>query len=213
MQADLSREGAGRSFIRQPRVVLHDPCLFASKIGAPMKVPMVNTVPVTLVLGGAASGKSRFAQELAEREAGSLLYVATAQAGDDEMAARIARHQRKRGERWRTLEAPLDLTVVVPAAAGHGAVLVDCVTLWLSNLLLASEDQDERWSAVDAFIAVLAGLPAPIFVVSNEVGQGIVPEHPLTRSFRDLAGQVNQSLAARADRVWLVTAGLPLQLK
>lgn len=178
-----------------------------------MKVPVVNTVPVTLVLGGAASGKSRFAQELAEHQPGSLLYVATAHAGDDEMAARIARHRQNRGERWRTLEAPLDLTVVVPAATGHGAVLVDCVTLWLTNLLLSSESPEAIWSAVDAFIDVLAGLPAPIILVSNEVGQGIVPEHALARVFRDLAGQVNQRLAARADRVWLVAAGLPLQLK
>lgn len=178
-----------------------------------MKVPVINAVPVTLVLGGAASGKSRFAQALAESHPGSLLYVATAQPGDEEMAARIARHQQCRGERWRTLEAPLDLTVVVPAAVGHGAVLVDCVTLWLTNLLLANETPAAVWPAVDAFIDVLAGLPAPIILVSNEVGQGIVPEHALARTFRDLAGQVNQRLAARADRVWLVTAGLPLQLK
>jgi len=178
-----------------------------------MKVPVVNTVPVTLVLGGAASGKSRFAQGLAEQQPGSLLYVATAQAGDDEMVVRIARHRQNRGERWRTLETPLDLTVVVPAAVGHGAVLVDCVTLWLTNLLLVSESPEAIWSAVDAFIDVLAGLPAPIILVSNEVGQGIVPEHPLARTFRDLAGQVNQRLATRADRVWLVTAGLPMQLK
>lgn len=178
-----------------------------------MKVPVINAVPVTLVLGGAASGKSRFAQALAERHAGTLLYVATAQAGDAEMAARIDRHRLARGERWRTLEAPLDLTVVVPAAAGHGAVLVDCVTLWLTNLLLAGEAPEAVWPAVDAFLDVLAGLPSPIILVSNEVGQGIVPEHALARTFRDLAGQVNQRLAARADRVWLVTAGLPLQLK
>ena len=178
-----------------------------------MKIPVANTFPVTLVLGGAASGKSRFAQELAERQPGSLLYVATAQAGDDEMAERITRHRQARGGRWCTLEAPLDLTVVVPAAAGHGAVLVDCVTLWLTNLLLAGESPAAVWPAVEAFLAVLAGLPAPLILVSNEVGQGIVPEHALARTFRDLAGQVNQRLASRADSVWLVTAGLPLQLK
>jgi adenosylcobinamide kinase/adenosylcobinamide-phosphate guanylyltransferase len=178
-----------------------------------MKVPVINSVPVTLVLGGAASGKSRFAQNLAENHSGSLLYVATAQAGDDEMVDRIARHREARGARWRTLEAPLDLTVVVPAAAGHGAVLVDCVTLWITNLLLATGRPELVWPEIDSFIDVLAGLPAPIILVSNEVGQGIVPEHALGRVFRDLAGQVNQRLAARADRVWLVTAGLPLQLK
>ena len=178
-----------------------------------MKIPVVNTAAVTLVLGGAASGKSRFAQGLAERQPGPLLYVATAQAGDGEMAARIARHQQARGERWHTLEAYRDLTVVIPAAVGCGAVLVDCVTLWLSNLLLAGESAEEVWPAVEAFLAVLAGLPAPLILVSNEVGQGIVPEHTLARTFRDLAGQVNQCLAARAESVWLVTAGLPLQLK
>ena len=178
-----------------------------------MKIPVVNAVPVTLVLGGASSGKSRFAQTLAETQPGPLLYVATAAAGDDEMAVRIARHRQNRGARWHTLEAPLDLTVVVPAAAGHGAVLVDCVTLWLTNLLLAGESPEAVWPAVEAFLAVLAGLPAPLILVSNEVGQGIVPEHALARTFRDLAGQVNQRLAARADSVWLVTAGIPLQLK
>jgi adenosylcobinamide kinase/adenosylcobinamide-phosphate guanylyltransferase len=168
---------------------------------------------VTLVLGGAASGKSRYAQELAEQQVGTLLYVATALAGDDEMAQRIARHQLNRGDRWRTLEAPLDLTVIVAAAAGHGAVLIDCVTLWLTNLLLARETPAAVWPAVDAFIAALDGLSKPLFLVSNEVGQGIVPEHALARTFRDLAGQVNQRLAARADTVWMVTAGLPLRLK
>jgi len=177
-----------------------------------MAADVTTPAPVTLVLGGAASGKSHFAQQLAERHAGTLLYVATAQAGDDEMAARIARHRQARGARWQTLEAPLDLTALLAAAASHGAVLVDCLTLWLTNLLL-QEPAGEVWPAVDAFLKVLDELPAPLIVVSNEVGQGIVPEHALARSFRDLAGQVNQRLAARADRVWLVTAGLPLQLK
>lgn len=169
--------------------------------------------PVSLVLGGAASGKSRYAQGLAEGCAGPLLYVATAHAGDAEMAARIARHQAVRGERWQTLEAPLELAALVPAAAGHGAVLVDCITLWLTNLLLAAEHVEGVWPEVEGFLAALDQLTVPLLLVSNEVGQGIVPEHPLGRSFRDLAGQVNQSLAARADAVWLVAAGLPLRLK
>jgi adenosylcobinamide kinase/adenosylcobinamide-phosphate guanylyltransferase len=168
---------------------------------------------VTLVLGGAASGKSRFAQELAEQQAGSLLYVATAQAGDAEMADRISRHRQARGERWLTLETPLDLPAAIPAATGHGAVLIDCVTLWLTNLLLADDSGAAVWPAVERFLAGLEALPAPLILVSNEVGQGIVPEHALARTFRDLAGKVNQQLAARADSVWLVTAGLPLRLK
>ena len=168
---------------------------------------------VSLVLGGAASGKSRFAQTLAEQCDGTLLYVATAHAGDAEMTERILRHRQARGERWRTLEVPHDLTVVVQAAAGHGAVLVDCVTLWLTNLLLAGDTPAAVWPAIEAFLASLDALPAPLVLVSNEVGQGIVPEHPLARTFRDLAGEVNQRLAAQADDVWLVTAGLPLRLK
>jgi len=169
--------------------------------------------PVTLVLGGAASGKSAFAQQLAEREPGPLLYVATAEAGDAEMAARILRHRQERGPRWQTLETPYDLTGITPVAGGHGAILVDCVTLWLTNLLLANPSIEPVWAAVDAFIASCDTLPAPLILVSNEVGQGIVPEHSLGRAFRDLAGGVNQRLAARADRVWLVTAGIPFPLK
>lgn len=168
---------------------------------------------VTLILGGAASGKSRYAESLAERHPGELLYVATAQAGDREMAARIARHRQARGVRWQTHEAPVDLAAAVPLAAGCGAVLVDCVTLWVTNLLLAGGSAERVWPAVEEFLAALDRLAAPLYLVSNEVGQGIVPEHPLARSFRDLAGEVNQRLAARADHAWLVTAGLPLRLK
>jgi adenosylcobinamide kinase/adenosylcobinamide-phosphate guanylyltransferase len=173
----------------------------------------MTTKPVTLVLGGAASGKSAFAQQLAEGHPGPLLYVATAEAGDAEMVTRIARHRLARGPRWQTLEAPLDLTGVVRSATGHGAILVDCVTLWLTNLLLSKASSAAVWPAVTAFIDTFAQSPAPLILVSNEVGQGIVPEHPLARTFRDLAGGVNQQLAARADHVWLVTAGLPMPLK
>ena len=178
-----------------------------------MAAAVTTAAQVVLVLGGAASGKSRFAQELAERHPGTLLYVATAQAGDAEMAERICRHRQARGERWRTVEAPLELAAALSAAAGHGAVLVDCITLWLTNLLLDGGSADAVRPGVEALVAGLGNLPAPLILVSNEVGQGIVPEHALARTFRDLAGEVNQRLAARADVVWLVTAGLPLQLK
>jgi len=171
---------------------------------------------VILVLGGAASGKSRFAQQLAETAGSSLLYVATAQAGDSEMSERIVRHQQERGAHWQTLEEPHDLAGRVPAAAqGKAAVLVDCITLWLSNLLLADEELAVKsvWPAVEAMIAAFDRIQAPVILVSNELGSGLVPEYPLGRTFRDLSGQVNQRLAARADHVWLVTAGLPMVLK
>jgi adenosylcobinamide kinase/adenosylcobinamide-phosphate guanylyltransferase len=171
---------------------------------------------VTLVLGGAASGKSRFAQQLAETTGSPLLYVATAQAGDSEMRERILRHQQERGVHWQTLEESHDLAGRVPVAAqGKSAVLVDCVTLWLSNLLLADERHSVKavWPAVEAMIVAFDRIQAPLILVSNELGLGLVPEYPLGRVFRDLSGQVNQRLAARADHVWLVTAGLPMALK
>jgi adenosylcobinamide kinase/adenosylcobinamide-phosphate guanylyltransferase len=170
---------------------------------------------MTLVLGGAASGKSRYAQKLAEEHTGQLLYVATAQAGDTEMQTRIARHRKQRGERWQTLEEPLDLGGRLPQAMGGiRAVLIDCVTLWLTNLLLASgEDPTKVWPAIESLLELISQTQVPVILVSNELGMGLVPEHPLGRVFRDLSGAVNQRLAESADQVWLVAAGLPLQMK
>lgn len=170
---------------------------------------------VTLVLGGAASGKSHYAQMLAEDRPGLLLYVATAQAGDEEMAQRIERHRKARGERWQTLEVSQDLAGQLADASGsYAVVLIDCITLWLTNLLLSHEESPEKvWAAVDAFVASLDRIEAKVIMVSNEVGLSLVPEYPLGRVFRDLAGKVNQRLAERADRVCLVAAGLPLELK
>jgi adenosylcobinamide kinase / adenosylcobinamide-phosphate guanylyltransferase len=170
---------------------------------------------VVYITGGARSGKSAFAQRLAERHAGSLLYVATAAIGDGEMAERVRRHQAVRGERWTTLEEPLDLAGRLPeAAAGCDALLLDCVTLWLSNLLHHhNEDAAAVLAEVDRFIATFATLPAPLYLVSNEVGDGIVPANPLARLFRDVAGEAGQKLAAAADEAYLVVAGLPLRLK
>ena len=174
-----------------------------------------SSAQVTLVLGGAASGKSRYAQVLAEARSGSLLYVATARADDDEMSQRIARHRQARDDRWQTLEEPQDLAGQLPGASkGHAVVLIDCVTLWLTNLLLANQEDPARVRpAVNAFVASLDHIETDVIMVSNEVGLSLVPEYPLGRLFRDLAGQVNQQLAERADQVWLVTAGLPMQLK
>ena len=133
-------------------------------------------------------------------------YVATAEAGDDEMAARIKAHRARRGAEWRTVEAPRDLAAAL-AACGRMPVLIDCLTLWLSNLMLAEADIDAE---VERLETVLAAAAAPVVMVANEVGSGIVPEHPLGRRFRDLQGTLNQRLAARADRVVLMVAGLPL---
>ncbi len=170
---------------------------------------------ITYVSGGARSGKSAYAQNLAEACEGELLYVATAGIFDAEMQERVRKHQEVRGGRWSTLEEPVDLAGKLPRASrGKGAVLLDCVTLWLTNLLFHHGEQSEPVLAeVDRFIESLPLVEAPLFIVSNEVGFGIVPENRLARQFRDLAGTANQRLAHAADEAWLVVSGLPLRLK
>ena len=166
--------------------------------------------PLTLVLGGARSGKSRYAESLF---AGRLepIYLATAQAGDAEMTARIRHHQQRRGDRWQTVEEPLDLVLALEMHARPGrAILVDCLTLWLTNVLLADLDVEAE---CERLASHLVGLNAPVVFVSNEVGLGIVPDNALTRAFRDHAGWLNQKVAARCQRVVFVAAGLPLLLK
>jgi adenosylcobinamide kinase / adenosylcobinamide-phosphate guanylyltransferase len=167
--------------------------------------------PVTLVLGGARSGKSRYAECLVEGAAGSGTYCATAEAGDAEMARRIAAHRARRGSFWRTIEEPLALAPVIAAAASPDRpLLIDCLTLWLSNLLLADRPIEAETEALCAALRLAAG---PVVLVANEVGLGLVPETPLGRRFRDTAGRLNQEIAALADRVVFVAAGLPLVLK
>ncbi len=168
-------------------------------------------VKSTLVLGGARSGKSRYAQTLAEASGLAPVMVATAEAGDAEMAARIARHRAERDARWTTREAPRDLAgALAEEARPERIVVVDCVTLWLSNLMCAGEDAEAAGLALAARIATLAG---PVVLVSNEVGFGLVPETELGRAFRDVQGRVNQALAAVVERAVLVVAGLPVVLK
>ena len=163
------------------------------------------------VLGGARSGKSRYAQSRAEAIAGDPVFVATAEAFDDEMRERIARHRADRDARWRTVEAPRDLPAAIDALNDDKAVvLVDCLTLWVSNLLLADADIPLAGRELCAAIARFEGT---LILVANEVGLGIVPDNALARQFRDAAGQLNQSVAAAADEVVLLTAGLPLTLK
>lgn len=164
------------------------------------------------VLGGARSGKSRHAEALVRSlSPGPWTYIATAQAFDAEMEERIARHRADRGDGWVTVEAPHDLAgALVSAGGGPGAVLVDCLTLWLTNRLLAEADLSAE---TDAFVAVLRRTAAPVVLVSNEVGLGIVPDNALSRRFRDAAGRLHQAVATTADRVTLVVAGLPVAVK
>ena len=164
---------------------------------------------LTLVLGGARSGKSRYAESLLGGAGG--VYIATAESIDDEMRARIGRHRARRDDRWTTAEAPLDLAGALRAHGRNApGVLVDCLTVWLGNLMHAGRDVDRE---VRALLESLAAIEAPVVLVANEVGLGVVPDNPMARAFRDHAGELNQALAARADRVVLVTAGLPLVLK
>lgn len=166
---------------------------------------------LTLVLGGARSGKSRYAEGLVTACPSPWVYVATAQAFDDEMTDRIAQHRSRRAAGWTTIEAPLALaTLVAEHAAARAPVLIDCLTLWLSNVMLAGHDVA---SACTELVETLAAAEGPLVIVSNEVGLGIVPDNALARAFRDAQGRLNQDIAARADSVVLMAAGLPLKLK
>jgi adenosylcobinamide kinase/adenosylcobinamide-phosphate guanylyltransferase len=166
----------------------------------------------TLVLGGARSGKSAHAERLARETGLSRIYLATAQAFDDEMSARIARHRADRAaDGWLTVEEPIGLAAAIARHAGpDNVVLVDCLTLWLSNIMLGGRDVARMQAAL---ISVLDGVRGPVILVSNEVGLGIVPETRLGRDFRDAQGRLNQAVAAVATHVTFVAAGLPLTLK
>ncbi|MFQ5763771.1 MAG: bifunctional adenosylcobinamide kinase/adenosylcobinamide-phosphate guanylyltransferase [Rhodospirillales bacterium] len=170
---------------------------------------------ITLVLGGARSGKSLYAETTAEEAATAAkpggLYLATAEAGDAEMTARIAEHKARRGPEWKTVEEPLDIAAALAEhARADRPVLVDCLTLWLANVIAAGRDPDDE---VGALVETLEGLDGPVVLVSNEVGMGIVPESALARSYRDHAGRMNQAVARTAQRVVLISAGLPQVLK
>lgn len=164
-----------------------------------------------MVIGGARSGKSRHAQAMAEAIGADLVFVATAQAFDDEMVERIARHRADRSGIWRTVEAPLGLSEALLAEdRPDRVILVDCLTLWASNLLLADHDIDAEIAGLEKRIAAMVGR---IILVSNEVGLGIVPDNALARRFRDVAGTLNQRIASIATQVDLVIAGLPQRIK
>lgn len=164
-----------------------------------------------LVLGGARSGKSRYAQARAEALGLRRIFVATAQAFDNEMEDRIALHRADRGTDWETIEAPLDLAGTIDACSMSDRVLlVDCLTLWTTNLILGEHNVD---AATTTLAASLGAAKGPVILVANEVGYGIVPDNALARRFRDEAGIINQRIAATVDEVQLVAAGLPLRLK
>jgi adenosylcobinamide kinase/adenosylcobinamide-phosphate guanylyltransferase len=166
---------------------------------------------LTVVLGGAASGKSDYAESIVRQSSGRRLYIATAQAWDDEMRAKIAAHQRARAEDgWRTVESPLAPEECLDAMAVDEVALLDCATMWLTNHLLGQSDLP---AAKDRLFAGLATAPGRVVIVTNEVGAGIVPENALARQFREAQGRLNRDLAARADLVVTVIAGLPLALK
>ena len=165
----------------------------------------------TLVLGGARSGKSQFAEKLAHGSGLTRIYLATATAGDDEMRERIAHHRNQRGDEWRTVEEPLALTdTLARESSVERVVLVDCLTLWLSNLMHAGRDPAQETQKLADWLRATSH---PVLLVSNEVGLGIVPDNALARRFRDLAGILHQRLAEKADRVVFVAAGLPMNLK
>jgi adenosylcobinamide kinase/adenosylcobinamide-phosphate guanylyltransferase len=166
---------------------------------------------LTLVLGGARSGKSRHAERLVLASGLTPVYIATAEALDAEIAARIAEHKRRRGEQWRTVEEPLDLVGVLhEQCRPERAVLVDCLTLWLTNLMVAGRPVRAETAAL---VAALSELTGTLVLVSNEVGLGVVPTDAMARAFVDHAGRLHQSIAEQADVVDFVAAGLPLHLK
>lgn len=168
---------------------------------------------VHLLTGGARSGKSRHALRLAEAVPGTIDFLATAEAGDDDMRERIARHRAERGPRYRTTEAPLAIEAALAGLAPGGAVIVDCLTLWCANLLFAGLDDAAMEARFAALPAALAAPGRPVFVVTNEVGLGIVPGDALSRRYRDCLGRLNQEVAARADVVTFMVAGLPMVVR
>ncbi len=176
---------------------------------------------IVLLLGGARSGKSAMAERLANARGGDrVLFVATAEIGDEEMRRRVEAHRRARPRAWRTLEAPRDVARAVREAyQGERAIIVDCLTLLVANLLTAVDDphapevEQAVLGEIDALLEVLRQVNATSILVSNEVGMGLVPPYPLGRAYRDLLGMVNQRVAAKADEVYLLVAGIPVRIK
>lgn len=165
---------------------------------------------VTFVLGGARSGKSSFAEGLIEVSGMDAVYLATGRAWDDEMSERIGLHKARRGPNWTTIEEPLDLVGALQQEGADKAILVDCLTLWLTNLMMAGRNIGQETARL---VAALPNLGGAVVLVSNEVGLGIVPENRMAREFRDHAGRLHQAVASAAATVYFVAAGLPLKMK
>jgi adenosylcobinamide kinase/adenosylcobinamide-phosphate guanylyltransferase len=169
---------------------------------------------IIFITGGARSGKSHFAQELAQKFPGPKAYLATAQALDEEMAERIRRHQKNRSADWKPLEEPLR---VAECLEGHGdhfsLILLDCLTLWISNLMMAGSDEPRILDETDRLLKACHKVKCSLIIVGNEVGMGIVPDNPQARVFRDLSGLIQQKVAQAADEVFLMVSGLPQKLK
>lgn len=170
---------------------------------------------ITLIIGGCKSGKSRQALEAANQHAGvKKIFIATAVPFDDEMKKRIGRHRHDRGGDWATVEAPVDLPGAIKSNSDEGClIVVDCLTLWINNLLMETNAEAIIDSKVSELIETLENIDSPIYLVSNEVGAGIVPENPLARQFRDLAGSLNQLVASMADQVVWMAAGIAVTIK
>jgi len=169
---------------------------------------------ITFIIGGARSGKSAFAEKLATGYEGKHAYLATAQALDAEMAARIVKHRNDRGSSWDTFEEPLAVAELLKKLSGrYQATLLDCLTLWLSNVMAHTEGDAAVHMRMDDLLAAIKDVSGSCIVVSNEVGLGIVPDNPLARRFRDLAGMLNQKMAQAADEVYFTAAGIPMKIK
>lgn len=169
----------------------------------------LDPVSLTLVLGGQRSGKSKLAEDMAIKD-GAAIYLATAEPLDDEMTERIKQHQARRGEGWKSIEVPLDIPATLATLTGDIPVLVDCLTVWLANLMEAGQNIEEETAR---FIDAAIQYKGPVITVSNEVGLGVIPANKLARQFADQAGLMNQRVAAAANRVIFTTAGLPIVLK
>lgn len=168
---------------------------------------------IIFVIGGARSGKSRFAAEIAKKSKCKTAFIATCEALDNEMKKRISLHKKNRPSSWRTIDEPLDLFSAVKKAKNADCIIIDCLTLWVSNLMLKNKTEPAIIKEINSITGHLKKIPGKSIIVSNEVGLGIVPDNKLARDFRDIAGRLNQLFAEKADQVFMMHAGIPLQLK